>query len=87
MEKRLNVRPIADELAKKIMSGADDPRLKWGSDGCVTLRIGMVLPEGSAVQQTLAGQRSRLRQRLQENLAVFDWRMVRPNVFVPPPID
>jgi hypothetical protein len=84
MQMRLNVRPLADELAHLIASRAPDPRLKWSRDGRVTVRIGKVLPEDSAVKQTLLGRRRRLRNQLEQKLAERGWRTVRANVYAPP---
>jgi hypothetical protein len=84
MQKRLDVGPLADELFQFISSLTPDPRLKWAQDGTVTVRMGKVLPNGSAVRQTLMGRRKRLRSQLEQRLAEKDWRMVRANVFAPP---
>jgi hypothetical protein len=84
MQRRLDVGPLADELAKLISSRAPDPRLRWAQHGTVTVRMGSVLPSGSAVKETLSGRRKRLRSRLEQRLAEKGWRMVRANVFAPP---
>jgi hypothetical protein len=80
MQKRLDVRPLADELAQLISLHTPDPRLRWAQDGTVTVRMGKVLPYGSAVQQTLVGRRKRLRSQLEQKLAERGWRMVRERV-------
>ncbi len=81
---RLDVMPVAEELATAIMGGRQDPRLRWDGTGRVRLLIGKVLPAGSAVKETLAGRRNRLREAVAGLLAPAGWRMVRANVFDAP---
>jgi hypothetical protein len=82
MQKRYDARADVDELVNLITSGHQDVKLSW-KDGRVTVRMGTILPNGSAVKQTLANRRKRLRNALKERLAEHGWRMVRPNVFEP----
>ena len=81
---RFDVMPVAEELASVIRSGRQDPRLKWGGVRRVRLLMENVLPAGSAVKETLAGRRKRLREALATLLAPAGWRMVRANVFTIP---
>jgi hypothetical protein len=57
MAQRLNVDPIAEEIASQIVNRRQDERLKWYPDGRVRVLVGKTLPGGSAVEQTLAGRR------------------------------
>lgn len=72
---RLDVQPIAEEIAAAILGGRPDDCLKWNGDYHVRLLIGEVLPVGSAVKETLASRRERLRE------AVAALKMVKANVF------
>ena len=82
-QRRMNVMPLAEELANAIQGGRQDPRLKWEGFGQVRLLMNNVLPAGSAVKDTLAGRRKRLREAVAALLAPAGWRMVRSNLFVP----
>jgi len=46
----------------------------------VQVLVGKVLPDGSAVKQTLASRRKRFRQALTERLVESGWQEVRANV-------
>ena len=80
-QSRLDVKPVAEELARAILGGRQDPRLNWNGPGRVRLLMGTVLPAGSTVQETLAGRRKRLREALAALVAPAGWRMVRANLF------
>jgi hypothetical protein len=88
---RLDVRPLVEEVARLIVSRQEDDRLRWGADGRVRVLLGKVLPEGSAVRQTLAGRRKRLRAALTERLGREGWRptghwyVYSPGPVKPPP--
>jgi hypothetical protein len=82
MAPRLDVRPLAAEVARLIVDGVDDDRLKWSIDRSVaTVRIGNVIPEDSAARQTVTGRRRRFRTALDEALPGHrigaSWRYVR----------
>lgn len=57
MQSRLDVQPVAEEIAAASLGGRPDDRLKWDGKDHVRLLIGEVLPAGSAVKETLAGRR------------------------------
>ena len=76
--------PVAEEIAKLIAGHQDDERLKWNKDGSVRVIIGKILPEGSAVNQTLAGRRRRLRTVIDQKLGTLGWKKVLPNVYAFP---
>ena len=75
------MKPIAADLCSAILSGKQDNRLKWYGTSKVRVLTGKVLPEGSAVKETLADRRKRLRNELTGLLAPEGWKMVRPNVY------
>jgi len=76
--KSLDVKPLAVEIADLIMSGKQDQRLKWFSDGKVQVLIGIVIPETN--KQTTAERRKRFRNALDRELTP-GWKSVRPNVY------
>ena len=73
MEPRLNVKPIAKEIADAIVSEQKDERLKWFDDGRVRIEIGKVIPEGYLAKQTIQGRRKRFRNELEMLLANHGW--------------
>jgi hypothetical protein len=75
------VKPIAADLCSAILTGKQDDRLKWDGTSKVKLLIGKVLPEGSAVKETLAARRKRLRDELTRLLAPEGWKLVRPKEY------
>ena len=81
---RLNVSPIAEEISELIINRKGDQRLKWNEDGTVRILIGKILPERSAIKETLDGRRKRLRKALDELLEKSAWHKVRANVYSPP---
>jgi hypothetical protein len=81
VQAKLKVEPLAEEIAAMVVKRQDDERLKWYGDGQVQVVIGEVLPEESAVKQTLAGRRKRFRQAITARLAQSGWEEVRANVY------
>jgi hypothetical protein len=74
MAQRLDVRPIAEEVANLILAGADDVRLRWTKDRQAVLVVtANVLPPG--YQQTTKGRRRRLHQAMAERLEPHGWRL------------
>jgi len=82
MSPPVDVKPIAEELARKMLAGEADERLRWRDDGTVGLLTGVAFSEGP--KQTLAGRRKRLRKALEERLAEEGWTMERANLYAPP---
>jgi hypothetical protein len=80
---KIDVSPIAKEIAQLIITHQKDERLKWNKNGDVSIQIGRILPEGSAVTRTLAGRRKRLRKQIDELLINEGWKKVRENVYAP----
>lgn len=81
MQGRLDVQPVAEEIAAAIVEGRPDDRLKWDGKNRVRLLFGEVLPTGSAVKETLAGRRKRLREAVAKLIASAGWKMVKASVF------
>jgi hypothetical protein len=78
---KFDVKPVAAELCSAIIAGNQDDRLKWDGTSKVRVLIGKVLPERSAVKDTLADRRKRLRDELTRLLEQARWKLVRPNVY------
>lgn len=79
---RVDVKPIADEIAVLILAGKEDSRLKWYGHAKVRILIGRIFPAGSAVKQTLTGRRKRFKGALTERLEKVGWRVAAVNTFV-----
>jgi hypothetical protein len=79
MDKRLDVKPIAESLADAIIHGRQDGRIIIGKDGSLRLKIGEIVPETN--QQTTAARRKRLRIHLLTLLAPHGWKERRANVY------
>lgn len=77
----LDVKAIAADLCSAILTGNQDDRLKWEGTSKVRVLMGKVLPERSAVKETLAVRRKRLRDELTRLLEQAGWKLVRPNVY------
>jgi hypothetical protein len=74
MNKRLDVRPLATEIAELIAARAADPRIRWyGAEARPILA--RILPEevGGVPRQTLNRRRRRLRDALRDELASRGW--------------
>jgi len=81
MNKRLDVKAIAQEVAKLILDNQHDDRLKWSSNDKVTVLIGKIIPADSAPSQTVSGRRKRFRKVVDELLTTSGWKIVRANVY------
>jgi hypothetical protein len=87
MARRVDVNPIADEIARKIGSGKRDDRLRWLPDGRVRVQMGKIFAKGSGFRQTVQGRRRRLREALIERLEPDGWAHLGSSTFgrtVPP---
>ena len=83
MAARLDVRPLATEVAALIIAGANDDRLKWSADrATVKVQIGRIIPADSAARQTVTGRRRRFQSALDDELAGrwagTSWKYARP---------
>jgi len=81
-EPALRVEPLAEEIRDLIVRNKEDQRLKWANQGEVRVKIGEIIPSGSAMKQTVQARRKRLRNALTKLLAQEGWQEFRPNVYV-----
>jgi hypothetical protein len=81
MKPKLNVKPLAEKIARLIIEGCDDNGLKWNADGSVRVLIGNVIPALSAVKQTLQDRRRRFRTELEALLTIHGWWKVTRDCF------
>jgi hypothetical protein len=74
MQARLDVAPVAAEVAALVERGAKDPRLKWDGE-TVTVIVSSIaeLKPGSAVSRTLKGRRERFRDKLLPAMAALGY--------------
>jgi hypothetical protein len=86
MQRWLDVRPLAEDVVRVRQDHADDGRLTWNLDGSVRVEIVRILPDESAIQQTLAARRKCFRTVVAVLLSPHDWRMMCANVY-PLPTD
>lgn len=70
----VNVKPIAEELSKLILSESSDERLKWSVDGRVQVLTGKIFPMLKSPKKTVLGRRKRLLKVLGELLAHHGWK-------------
>jgi hypothetical protein len=82
MDKRLDVKPIAQSLADAIIAGKPDARIIVNKDGSVRLKIADIIP--ATYKETTSARRSRLRVRLSTILAPHGWKELRANVYHQP---
>jgi hypothetical protein len=80
---RLDVAPLANAVARSILSRQRDEYLKWFPDGHVVISIGKVIPVGGP-KQTVAGRRKRFRTALDAILKANGWEKLRANTYRPP---
>lgn len=83
-EKKLDVKPLALDVAKAIVAKQQDHRLKWGKDGTVRVLLAIIIPAESIAKQTLTGRRKRFRIALAEQLAETGWKEIRSAVYSKP---
>ena len=58
------MKPLAAEIATLILDRKEDERLTWNKEGTVRFLISAILPDHSAVKQTLLGRRKRFRAEI-----------------------
>ena len=73
MQRSIDVARIAEEVAQLVLSCEKDSRLSWKGENRVKVHIDKILPDGSAVKQTLASRRKRFWLALDERLSLYDW--------------
>lgn len=78
-DKRLDVKPLAQEIAALIVDGVKDERLRWKGIERVRVEIGEVIPATN--EQTTSGRRRRFRAELCRLLNEHGWVMTGVNRF------
>jgi hypothetical protein len=81
MAKRVDVSPIAEEVAGKIVNGEADDRLHWCGDERVRVEMSRIFPDRSGFKQTVQGRRKRFREALMERLCPRGWVHLGGNTF------
>jgi hypothetical protein len=81
MQPRLKVEPLAEEIGNLITSGQEHEWLTWFGKGRVRVLIGKILPDGSAVKQTLECRRKRLWKALTAGMEPSGWRCLGHGMF------
>jgi hypothetical protein len=81
MAERIDVEPIADEIAGRIIGGVIDDRLRWLGDGRVRVEMGKIFPKASGYKQAVQGRRRRLRDTLVGILGGRGWAHLGRNSF------
>jgi hypothetical protein len=69
---RLDVVPIAEDIAGLIRDGTQDPRIRWSDANIVKVEIGKIIPMKSP-KDTVRGRRDRLKVQLAHNLSLIGW--------------
>lgn len=82
----MNIGCKAEETVRLILGRADDPQLKWYTDGRVRVHIRMVVPVESWDRKTLADLRKRFRRAVRDRLRLAGWEPAGMNVYAPPSI-
>lgn len=75
IQQRLDIDPLADEIANAIKSRQDHQGLKWTKTGDVQVFTAMVLP--AAVKQTMADRKKRLYAAIDSRLTPDGWERNR----------
>lgn len=70
----LKVRPLAEEIARMVLSGTEDSRLQWQDDRNVRILTGQFLGDAGTPKQTIGGWRKRFHQALSELLQPQGWQ-------------
>jgi hypothetical protein len=72
MQSRLKLQPFVEEIAKLILQGGKDSRLKWYPDGSVRVLISKILPT-TIFKQTQQSRRMRFQKALESILVTEGW--------------
>ena len=84
LQPKLNINPIAEEIAELIINFEEDARLKWNSDRSVQILIGKILPAENMIKQTNEDRRKRFLTKVEQLLIDAHWAKIRTNVYMPP---
>lgn len=74
-DKPLKTQKLAEEIADLILTGKEDPRLKWSSPTWVRIQIGMAIPY--TVRRTTADRRKRFSKQITAILGQGGWKLVK----------
>lgn len=80
----MNIKPIADDIARLVVENQRDNQLEWGADGSVRILIENILPHNSAGKQTLTGRRKRFREEIEKLLTAQGWEKIGNYRYNPP---
>lgn len=81
LDRRIDVKPLVDEIASLILTGEDDARLSWSSDRqSVKVKIGLVIPN-VGYQHATTGRRQRFWAALEPALTANGWEDDREQPF------
>lgn len=75
---RLDVVPLAREVAELVSRGAEDELLPWRGPDDVEVRVGLLVPTESVAKKAVEGRRKRLKLALDEALRPDRWRRAGP---------
>jgi len=78
-DKPLKIMALAHELAEAVTRGRPDDRLKWKTENCARILIGVVIPGTN--QQTTSARRKRFWTALKEQLSQDGWVILGQHVF------
>jgi len=81
MQPRLDIKPLAREIADLIMNIEAHERLKWIDETNVRVLISNIIPSGILDKQTLSNRRKRFREELSKILSEQGWEESRANMF------
>lgn len=81
LQPRLDVKPLAEAIAKLVVNGEQREMLEWHSPKRVRLLIGKILPEELPVKQTLERRRKRLWMALVVELEQSGWKWLGQDLF------
>ncbi len=81
MGTRVQVKPIAEEFTRLIITRQENESLKWYPDGSVRVQIGSLFPNRNSPKQTVAGRRQRFWAELSTRLMEEGWVMIKHGVF------
>jgi len=76
MAARLALKPMAQEIAQRILDGDEDDRLEWAEGGDVRVLAYKVFPTGTGFKRTVEGRRIRLCGYIVDVLADHGWEKI-----------
>lgn len=85
LDRRLDLKALAKEVADIIINGKEDLRVKAGKGGAVRLNIAEIIPETN--KQTTSARRKRFRKQLNEILEPLGWKELRANTYAAVPLE